>query len=376
MAKNVLESFRNKGYRVRNINDIRDLILQSARIYKKRNAFMVKAKSGELYNISYEKFCEDYTALTTALITHGATKDTRIAVIGVNSYEWSLSYIGAVTAGIVVPIDKELSESDIVNFIQAAECKAVFADSAVLDRIQPALAKTDILLVSLQESSDKDKYKFLYDLVREGAEKRSKGDKAFEDIKIDPYIMNVLIFTSGTTGSSKGVCLSHRNICANIMSVSKMVKVKSSEHVLSLLPLHHTYECTLGFLLIIYSGGCISYTDGLRYIAKNFNDYHISVVIAVPLLLEHMLKRIAHSVIKELPAKYKPKDEDADFSAVFKSLPFYIRLAVRIKVKNSLGGRLHLMIVGAAAANPATVETLDMLGFRTLQGYGLTECSP
>ncbi len=376
MAKNVLASFRDKGYRVRHVTDIRDMMKQSAKIYKKRTAFMLKNKDGGFYKISYEKFFDDYTALTTALSVRGFGKQTRIAVIGVNSYEWSLSYVAAVTAGVVVPIDKELPEGDILNFIEAAECKAVFADTAALKRIEPALKNKDILIIPTRESIGGEIS--IYSMVREGEQLQKQGVKAFEEIKIDPYEMSILLFTSGTTGNSKGVCLSQRNICANMMSTSKMVKVKSSEHVLSLLPLHHTYECTLGFLLIIYNGGCISYAEGLRHIAKNFNDYHISVVIAVPLLLEHMLKRISHSVLKELPAKYKPEkgDEDEDFSRVYRSLPFYIKLVVRRKVKNSLGGRLHLMIVGAAAANPKTVETLDLLGFRTLQGYGLTECSP
>lgn len=374
MAKSIMEQFKSKLYRVRHITDIRDMILQSGRIYKKRNAFMLKDSGGNIYPVTYEKFCSDYISLVTLLLSKKVERSTKIAVIGANSYQWSLSYVAAVTAGVVVPIDKELAEEDIVNFINAAECKFVFADGIILDKITPLLSGKEITFISIQEHAGK--YPYIFNLVKEGEGLRQKGDKSFENIKIDPYAMSILLFTSGTTGSSKGVCLSQHNICINIMQVSKMVKVKSSEHVLSILPLHHTYECTLGFLLIIYSGGCISYTDGIRHIAKNFNEYHISVVIAVPLLLEHMLKRISSSVIKELPAKYKPKDEDIDFLELYKSLPFYVRLVVKAKVKNSLGGRLHLMIVGAAAPSPKTIETLDALGFRTLQGYGLTECSP
>lgn len=372
-TKSVFDTFREKWYKVRHIADIRDMLGQSFRIFKKRNAFVLKNKDGSLQNVSYEMFYGDYASLTAALMARGVTKSTRVAIIGVNSYEWSLSYVAALTVGVVVPIDKELSESDIAQFIADAECGFVLADSGIIARIKPHI-KDEIVTVFTKK--DESGGLCVDDLVKEGAALR-KGDFGFlQDIKIDPEETDILLFTSGTTGSSKGVCLSQRNICENMMSVSKMVKVKSKEHVLSLLPLHHTYECTLGFLLILYSGACISYAEGLRHIAKNFNDYHISVVIAVPLLLEHMLKRISSSVVKELPEKYRPKDEGMDFGKLFASLPFYVKLVVRKKVRNSLGGRLHLMIVGAAAANPATVETLDMLGFRTLQGYGLTECSP
>ena len=197
------------------------------------------------------------------------------------------------------------------------------------------------------------------------------GDSNFENISVNPDEMKILLFTSGTTGNAKGVCLSHRNICSNILSIYGIVKVKRNDLFLSILPIHHTYECTIGFLLPLYSGASIAFCDGLRYITNNINEYHPSVVLCVPLLLENMHKKIIKSINSGVPDKYKKPNENP-----FKDLPFYIKGIVKSKVKNSLGGRLRVFIVGAAAMNPTIIEEFDDLGLRTLQGYGLTECAP
>ena len=183
--------------------------------------------------------------------------------------------------------------------------------------------------------------------------------------------MRILLFTSGTTGNAKGVCLSQRNICSNILSTYGIVKVKRSDLFFSILPLHHTYECTLGFLLPIYSGASIAYCDGLKYIVKNINEYHPSVILCVPLLLENIHKNIVKSMNKSLPEKYQKQNENPYYE-----LPFVVKKVVKSKVKNSLGGRLRVFIVGAASVNPNISKDFRALGLNTLQGYGLTECSP
>ena len=105
-------------------------------------------------------------------------------------------------------------------------------------------------------------------VLEAGKKSYENGNTKFDDITIDPDELRILLFTSGTTGSAKGVCLSQRNICSNILSIYGIVKVKRSDLFLSILPLHHTYECTIGFLLPIYSGASVAHCEGLRYIAK------------------------------------------------------------------------------------------------------------
>ena len=117
-----------------------------------------------------------------------------------------------------------------------------------------------------------------------------------------------MLFTSGTTGNAKGVCLSQRNICSNILSTYGIVKVKRSDLFFSVLPLHHTYECTLGFLLPIYSGASIAHCEGLRHIVQNMQEFHPSVILCVPLLLENVHKNIIKNMNKSLPEKYRKED--------------------------------------------------------------------
>ena len=198
-----------------------------------------------------------------------------------------------------------------------------------------------------------------------------KGNKDFENITINPNEMKILLFTSGTTGSSKAVMLSHKNICSNIISVASIVKVDNTTSVLSILPLHHTYECTLGFLLVLYGGGNISHCEGLRHITQNIQEYKPTFILCVPLLLENIYKKIMKTLKTSLPKKYTE-----DESKIIEKLPFYLKGIVKRKVKKSLGGKIKTFIVGAAAIKPDIVEGFFSLGIKVLQGYGLTECSP
>ena len=204
-----------------------------------------------------------------------------------------------------------------------------------------------------------------------GKELVSNGNNDFENIKINPDEMKILLFTSGTTGNSKAVMLSHKNICSNIISVASVVKVDNSTSVLSILPLHHTYECTLGFLLVLYGGGTIAYCEGLRYITKNIQEYKPTFILCVPLLLENVYKKMIKTLKTSLPIKYTENENQ-----IIENIPFYLKAIVKRKIKKSLGGRIKTFIVGAAAIKPEIVENFSKLGIKVLQGYGLTECSP
>ena len=258
--------------------------------------------------------------------------------------------------------------------MNVSETKCILGDSKNLKQIIENIEKLenkDTLFLSFDENKEKDKM-ILYTLVlQEGQKLIEDGNKKFDKIEVDPDELKILLFTSGTTGNAKGVCLSQRNICSNILSIYGIVKVKRSDLFFSILPLHHTYECTIGFLLPIYSGASICYCEGLRYISNNMVEFHPSVVLCVPLLLESIYKKVIKNLKKSLPEKYT-KDE----KNMIEKLPFFVKALVKNKVKNSLGGRLRVFIVGAAPVNPEIADTLEKLGLNSLQGYGLTECAP
>ena len=363
---NISEQLKKKYHKTEEVTNFKDMLYRSGDIYRNRIAFKIKDSDGNIKSITYEQFKNDVVYLGTSLIENGFL-NKRIAVIGKNSYKWCVSYLAASIVGIVVPIDKELHTDDVINFMNVSQTVCILGDNKNLQNILENISKVenpDTKFITFDE-----KFNIL---LNEGKAAYLDGITDFDSIKINPDELRILLFTSGTTGNAKGVCLSQRNICSNILSIYGIVKVKRSDLFFSILPLHHTYECTIGFLLPIYSGASIAHCEGLRYIAKNMQEFHPSVILCVPLLLENLHKNIIKNMNKTLPDKYKKENNENPFS----SLPFFMKKIVKTKVKNTLGGRLRVFIVGAAAANPTIVSDFRNLKLNTLQGYGLTECSP
>lgn len=362
----VADQLKKKYHKTEEVTNFKDMLYRSGDIYRSRTAFKVKDENGNIKKVTYEEFKNDVVYVGTCLLEKGF-ENKRIAVIGKNSYKWCVSYLAASIVGIVVPLDKELHTDDIINFMNVSQTACILGDKKILDNISDNIEKVenpDTEFIVFENNFDKT--------LNEGKAAYLDGYKKFDDITIDPDELRILLFTSGTTGSAKGVCLSQRNICSNILSIYGIVKVRRSDLFFSILPLHHTYECTIGFLLPIYSGASIAHCEGLRYIAKNMQEFHPSVILCVPLLLENVHKNIVKNMNKTLPDKYKKENNENPYY----DLPFIIKKIVRNKVKNTLGGRLRVFIVGAAAANPEIVADFRALHLNTLQGYGLTECSP
>lgn len=370
MSLTLAEKMQKKFHKTVDITDLKDMLYKSAKKYGDKPAFKLKDSIGNIYNVSYTKYKEDVVNLGTALINRGML-NKKIAVMGKNSYHWAISYMAASIIGVVVPIDKELHSSDVINFLNVSEASCILADDKYIVSLlnEKSKIKNELSFINFNSEKTTDDFISFSSLIEDGEKLVEEGDKAFENIKINPDEMHILLFTSGTTGNAKGVCLSHKNICSNIQSVFGIVKVKPTDQVLSILPIHHTYECTLGYLLVIYSGGTIAFCDGLRYITKNFTEYKPTVVLSVPLLLEKIYKKVENQIKKQLP-KYA---NNKNFIA---SLPFPILQIVKYKVNKTLGGRIRDFIVGAAPLNPDLVTAFNKLGLNTLQGYGLTECSP
>ncbi len=370
---NIADKLKTKYHKCEEVTNFKDMIYRSAEIYKKRTAFKLKDENGNIYNKTYEELKQEVMELGTDLIERGLL-NKRIAVIGKNSYKWAISYLAASIVGIVVPIDKELHANDVINFMNVAECEAILGDEKNLEAIIENIDKLNnkkTIFINFKIEKNNNIYFPFEESLKNGKNKLEEGNTKFDEIKINPDEMRILLFTSGTTGNAKGVCLTQRNICSNILSIYGIVKVKRSDLFFSILPLHHTYECTIGFLLPLYSGASICYCDGLRYLSNNMLEYHPSVILCVPLLLEKMYQKIMKSMKKSLPEKYIKDTENP-----IDKLPLILRTIVSRKVKNTLGGRLRVFIVGAAAVNPEIANTFDKLKLNSLQGYGLTECAP
>ena len=310
MKKNepIAEQLKKKYHKTEEVTNFKDMLYRSGDIYRSRTAFRRKDKDGKIYSTTYAEFKNDVVHLGTSLIEKGFL-NKRIAVIGKNSYEWSVSYLAASIVGIVVPIDKELQPHDVINFMNVSQTVCILGDSknlnSILDNIEKVENPDTIFVPFDPEKDTKNSYS---NLLNMGKKLYADGNHSFDEIQVDPDELRILLFTSGTTGNAKGVCLSQRNICSNILSTYGIVKVKRSDLFFSVLPLHHTYECTLGFLLPIYSGASIAHCEGLRHIVQNMQEFHPSVILCVPLLLENIHKNIVKNMNKSLPEKYKKED--------------------------------------------------------------------
>ncbi|MGN0713262.1 MAG: AMP-dependent synthetase/ligase [Anaerovoracaceae bacterium] len=362
----------------RPITDLKQMLETSTAMYADNTAFMQRFEKNQPYeSITYRQAMEDINGLGTALMMHGLS-GKRIAVIGENCYQWATSYLAVVCGtGIVVPLDKELGAAELKQLVIEAEVSAVLFTKKFEDTFYMMKESGDTpleMLVNLNAETEEGGIFAWKQLVEEGKAMVKKGIRIFLDAKIDPEAMSVLLFTSGTTGIAKGVMLSHRNICEDLMSAPTLMKVYTWDIFFSVLPLHHTYECTCGFLMPLYKGAAIAYCEGLKYIVKNLQEVKPTMILAVPLILESLYKNIMKNIRKRGKEGLVKKVMTAN------KLTSKVGLDLNRKLLKDIyavfGGRMRVLISGGAAIDPAILQFFNDLGFIAVQGYGLTECAP
>lgn len=364
-------------YDIEVVETFKDMIDRSEKLYSDRPAYRLKNKDGIYYNVSYKKFRHDVYYLGNSLINDGY-KRQHIAVIGANSYRWTITYLGvACSDNVIVPIDKELTTDNVIDILNDSDSIMVFGDKKYIEALT---ARKDELpdgfrFCSFDKIDNEDA--ILYDDYFEIGRKMYKdGKKHLENIKLDKDALSVILFTSGTTGVSKGVCLSQHNICFDVTSVLSVVKVNPDDQCLSVLPIHHTYESTVGFFAFIYSGACISFGRGLRYILQDMKEIRPTIFVTVPLMLEKFHSRI----VKKISAKtggntiMKIGKSASRIGRTFGSKS--VGRALFNEIIGTFGGRLRLIVTGASALDPRVAEDFMTMGIDLYIGYGLTETSP
>lgn len=346
------------------ISDIKDMLKKTGKLYENRPAY--KIRQGEEYKIiTHKEVCEMVDALGTELIELGL-KGKRIAVIGENRYEWEIAYLSIVCGtGIVVPLDKSLPEQEIHRLIQRAEVEAIFYSEKYEEQMQHIYkSKTTKLKYLFSMVNQKE-------LIEKGRQLIEQGNRQFIDAKINPDVMNIMLFTSGTTSESKAVALSHKNICSNLMDLATVLDIDENDRTLSFLPLHHVFECTVGFLLPLYKGAQISFCDGVKHILENLNEYQTTFASFVPAIYENIYRNILRKFekqgkleeIQKLVELHK-NDTMEEKKKIFKDIHYIF------------GGHIKTLITGAAAIDANVAKGYRNFGINLCQGYGLTETSP
>ncbi len=381
--------YKESLYAPREVSDLKDLILGSVDRYGQRNAFLVKDKAdGKYKGISYEQFLNDINGLGTKLIDMGLF-GKKIALIGENSYEWVLTYFATVNGtGVIVPIDRELKAEEVLNLLNRAGVSAVFYSQKAkktidkikgkceangikhfifMDKVWDVRNPSDIECETNEDS--------IYTLIEQGKELIKKGSRDFIDAKIDPNVLAVLLFTSGTTGLAKGVMLSHKNITSNVYNMSKYVKIIDAGIGLSVLPMHHTYEMTCHIMTGLYQGMAIAICEGLKHIQENMAEIPANVMLAVPLIFETMHKKVWKRSEKSGKAKKMRRMINLSKKLKLYNHPKIVKKIFK-QVHEATGGEISIFIAGGAAINPEVIEDYQAMGFTMIQGYGMTECAP
>lgn len=360
------------------IYSIRDLLNYSINHFSDSEAFYVKNEAGEYSSIKYNEFGQDVNSLGTSLIDFGL-KGKRVAIISENRYEWCVSYMAVVSGvGVVVPIDKELPVAEMQNLLIRSEVSAViFSEKYAQTMTEISQYVPDIKFYINIDSdySDGDFISFS-ELIEKGLKLLDMGNVKFLSADINTLAMSVLIFTSGTTDLAKGVMLSQKNICENVKAVSQALEIKRTDSCLSILPLHHTYECTGGFLTMIYNGCRISFAEGLRQIPQNLKEVSPTILVLVPLIIENMHKKVMKQAKQSFISKLKLGVALFFSRFLLQACATDVRKEIFKKFHDTLGGRVRLVVSGAAGINVKASKDLGDMGLLILQGYGLTEASP
>ena len=354
-------------YKYIEITDLKDMLKKSGEKYGEKIAYKIRQENG-YKEITHSEVRKMVDGLGTKLIDMGL-KDKRIAVIGENRYEWEIAYLSIVCGtGTVVPLDKSLPENELESLIERSKAEAIICSQKYVEILKKTKLK---YIISMDLENDKDGIISQKRLISEGIQLVKSGDTSFTNAKIDNEKMSIMLFTSGTTSISKAVALSHKNICSNLMDISSILDVNSSDVFLSFLPLHHVFECTVGFLFSLYVGAETVFCDGIRHIPENLAEYKVSVMASVPAIYERLFKIIKKHLEKQGKVEQILEDEEK-----YKDSSMEKKKEVFKEIHDLLGGNIKLFISGAASLEPSIEEKFRRLGFNMVQGYGLTETSP
>ena len=362
-----------KLFDVHHIDSIQDMLIKSAELYKDKLA-LEDLTTYPISKLSYKELLDHVLRFGRGLENLGIKPRTHISLIGENRVQWGLAYLTAMAFNhVIVPIDKNLSANEILNIIHESDSEVIIFSETFVSMLKESknVFKNLNHFISMDSLSENEWVYSMPQLIKE-----SLPAHISELPKIDADEVGEIIFTSGSLGRAKGVMLSQKNIASNLMSMTKMIQIKKEDRFLSVLPAHHTYECTCGFLCPLFMGSSVHYARSLKTVAEDMQKAKPTIFLGVPLLYDKLFKRVMKN-IQEDKIKSKvvpPLIKISSFAEKFgwKSLPKKIFKELHEK----FGGAVRLFIVGGAAPDPKVAKGLREFGFNFVQGYGLTETSP
>lgn len=351
------------------LESIRDIINNSNNKYKDAIAIQEK-KNKKIVSYTYEQLRNDVYALGTKLIDMGL-KDKHIAIVGENSYNWIVSYLAIITGvGVAVPLDKELDSEQISKLLEKGDASAVLFSKGFLSSIDEIIENSKLEFAACL--NDTDKYTDVQTLINEGRQLINEGSTVYEDSIVNVNELNVIMFTSGTTGFNKGVMISQNNLLVNIEQSCKAFGIYHK--TVAVLPFHHIYENVCGMIAPITVGMTLFINDSLKYLSKNLKLVKPELEIMVPLFLETMEKSIRVE-LKRMNLE-KTFENSIKFSNFLLKFGIDLRRLLFRKVHANFGGKLKAIVCGGAALKPELITFFGDIGITIHNGYGITECTP
>ncbi len=358
-------------------DSFRSIIRTNSEKYGSKPLFKFINKDNGIGEVSFVQFYNDVKSLGTVLFDMGLA-GKHIAILSESRPEWVTAYMTALCTGsVAVPLDKELVDEQIKNFLDFSEANVLFYSEAFSDKV---VEMADLLpnikhFICFDEITAKDdRFRCFSDILDYGEKLLSEGSTFYDKVRVDTSKMCAIIFTSGTTGTSKGVMLSQDNIISCVHAASNMVDFDEKDVLFSVLPLHHTYETSCGVLTPIFIGATVCFNNSLKYFMKNVNLFKPTGMALVPLFITTIYKKIMEEV--------KKKGKERIFKGAVTVTKNLRRVGVDLRkvafgeVSKALGGNLSKIISGGAALEPSLVDRFEEFGIQISEGYGITECSP
>ena len=351
---------------------IKDILEAINKKYGHKTALRIKNENGSMRQVSFVKQGRRVVSISSALINLGIKKGDRVAILCENRPEWAAVYFGIVSSGgVVLPIDVKLTDSEIQFILHDSGAKCIFVSAKYIEKITGLKFVLPHLenIILIDKSDRKDVI-----LLNKLRPHRGKD----RDRPIYPQDTAIIVYTSGTTGVAKGVEISYKNLLFQVVSFSEIIHCNPKEELLSVLPLNHMLEITCGLIAPLYKGACITYCDTLKTSAllPLMKETGTTAMICVPLVL-----KLIHSGIMKRTAKLTPFKKFM-FGAFLSFSKFLLKFNIRCgkflfgSVRKEFGGRLYAFVSGGAPLDIDVEIDLNALGFRVLQGYGLTETAP
>lgn len=337
-------------------------------------SFRSKPNKERVHVRTYQRLADDVRAIATSVVERGIVDGGHCALVGKLTYGWICTYLALLSVGaVIVPLDPEWSAEDLADTVKKAECTTLFCSDDVFEKKSETICNVagvkNVITIDYATSD-----LMLSELLLEGKQLRSAGNRAYETTRVSPDKLALLVFTSGTTGKGKGVMLSQTAIVSNVTGALRLINIPVGGRTVGVLPPHHTFGSTVGILGNFMFGVNMYLSSGVRYIVKELKEQKPTHLILVPLYLETFYRKINSAIADS--GKEKFFGNMLKVTNSLKSVGLDVRKRIYKGPLAAFGGELKLVVSGGAPLSSEISDTFEAFGIKIINGYGITECAP